>query len=123
MVAIKAAHERLNAKDLWPGLPWTWEDTLRIQDECRQKAIDSGVTEHPYLQFAAAREYEKYMSMFPRFGDRQKIMASIYPHKRTNFGVSLTEEEAQYLVDRLFGANDEVGQRILSKLQSSLEKK
>lgn len=123
MVAIKAAHERLNVKDLWPGLPWTWEDTLRIQDECLQRAIDSGVTEQPYLQFAVAREYEKYMSMFPRLANRQRIMARIYPHKRTDFGVPLTEEEAQYLVGRLFGANDEVGQRILSKLQSSLEKK
>lgn len=122
MVAIKAAHERLNMKDLWPGLPWTREDTLRIQDECRQRAIDSGVTEHPYLQFAAAREYEKYMSMFPSFGERQKIIARIYPYVPAP-KLDLTDEEKQYIIERLFGANDEVGQNILKKLQLTLSSK
>lgn len=122
MVAIKAAHERINVKDLWPGLPWTWEDTLRIQDECLQRAIASGVTEQPYLQFAAAREYEKYMSMFPRLADRQRIMARIYPYVPTP-NLDLTDEEKQYIIERLFGANDEVGQNILKKLQLTLTTK
>jgi hypothetical protein len=116
MVAIKAAHERLHDRDIWPGLPWNARDTLRIQDECRQRAIDSGVTEHPYLQFAAAREYEKYMSMFPRLGERQRIMARIYPYVSTP-KLDLTDEEKQYIIERLFGVNDEVGQNILKKLQ------
>jgi hypothetical protein len=80
MVAIKTAHQKLTAKDIWPGLPWTWEDSSRIQDECRQRAIEKGITTQPELYFAAAREYENYMGMFPRLSDRQKIMSRIYSY-------------------------------------------
>jgi hypothetical protein len=78
MVAIRAAHKKLTTKDIWPGLPWDWNDSLRIQDECRQRAIEKGITTHPELSFAAAREYENYMRMFPRLSERQKIMSRIY---------------------------------------------
>jgi hypothetical protein len=118
MVAIKAAHERLNAKDLWPGLPWSWKDTIRIQDECRQKAIDSGITEHPHLQFAAAREYERYMSMFPKYGARQKIIQNLYSNKQVKIpSDELSASELQYLVERLFGVNDKFGIELRAKLE------
>ena len=122
MVAIRAAYDRLNDKDVWPGLPWTWKDTLRIQDECRQRSIDSGITEEPRLTFAAAREYEKYMQQFPRFGERQKIMESIHATRRvpSKPKLELTEEEMRYIADRLFGANDDVGQSILHKIGLTL---
>lgn len=122
MVAIKGAYERLNDKDIWPGLPWTWKDTHRIQDECRQRAIDSGITEEPQLTFAAAREWEKYLQQFPRYGDRQKIMDRIHATRRVPAKpkLDLTKEEMLYIADRLFGANDEVGQVILKKLQLTL---
>ncbi len=122
MVSIKAAYERLNDKDIWPGLPWDWKDTLRIQDECRQRVIDSGITDPIKIQFAAAREWEKYLQSFPRYGDRQKIMARIHAtrSKPVRPKLELTEEEMRYLLDRLFGANDEVGQSILKKLQLTL---
>lgn len=117
MVSIKAAHERLNDRDIWPGLPWDWKDVLRIQDECRQRVIDSGITEEPKLSFAAAREWEKYLHSFPRFGERQQIMRRIHAtrSKPVRPKLELTEEEMQYLIDRLFGANDDVGQSILKK--------
>ena len=123
MVAIRAAYDRLNDRDIWPGLPWSWKDTLRIQDECRQRAIDSGITEEPRLTFAAAREYEKYMQQFPRFGERQKIMESIHATRRVapKPKLDLTEEEMRYIADRLFGANDDVGQNVLKKLKQVLE--
>ena len=123
MVVIKSTERPLSASDIWPGLPWKWEDSHRIEDECRQRAVDSGITKEPQLSFAAAREYEKYMRLFPRLAERQKIMSRIYPHKRTNFGIPLTEEEAQYLADRLFGANDEVGKNILRKIMLTLGSK
>lgn len=122
MVAIKAADKRLYDRDIWPGLPWTGEDTLRIKDECRQRAIDAGITEEPALYFAAAREWEKYLQSFPTYSERQKIMSRIYPivpKPKTD----LTDDEIQYLIDRLFGANDEIGQNILKKLQLTLESK
>jgi len=118
MVAIKPANERLNAKDLWPGLPWTSKDTLRIRDECRQRAIESGVTESHYLVFAEAREWKNYMSMFPRVGDRQKILAKIYPSKKPKQSIGFTDEELGYIQEKLSGVNDPLGRNILDKIES-----
>lgn len=118
MVAIKPAHVPISDKDLWPGLPWTWEDTLRIKDECRQRAIDSGITEEPYLYFAAEREWEKYLNSFPRYGDRQKIMRLV-KHRERNFGM-FTEEEWNYLLEKLVGVNDPVGQSVADKISKFL---
>jgi hypothetical protein len=50
-------------------------------------------------------------------------MTVVDPPVRTNFGINLTEEEANYLVDRLFGVNSEIGLGILSKFQESLNTK
>lgn len=120
MVATKAANQKLNAKDLWPGLPWDWKDTIRIQDECRQRAIDLGITEEPQLSFAAAREWEKYLQQYPRLSERQKILAKIYPPiKKISF--SFTEEELDYIQEKLFGSNEEVGQSILNKLSQRIK--
>jgi hypothetical protein len=120
MVSIKSTDKRLCDRDIWPGLPWNWKDTHRIQDECRRRAIETGITEEPNLSFAASREYSKYMSHFPSFGDRQKIMSKIYPMKPSKPKLDFTEEELKYLADRLFGANDELGQNILIKIQLTL---
>lgn len=119
MVAIKAAHISLNARDLWPGLPWDWKDTHRIQDECRQRAIDSGVTEEPYVSFAAAREWEKYLQSFPRLSERQKILNKIYPMvvAKRKSTLELSDEELDYLIDKLFGVNDPIGHSALEKLR------
>lgn len=116
MVAIKAAHIPLSDKDLWPGLPWTWEDTLRIQDECRQRAIDSGITEEPRLTFAAAREWEKYLNSFPKYSERQKIMKIVKPFIREPKEGLFTEEEITYLLEKMSRVNDPVGQAIVEKL-------
>lgn len=122
MVAIKSTERKLSDRDIWPGLPWDWKDTLRIQDECRQRAIDAGITEEPKLSFAAAREWEKWLRMFPSFKERQQIMDRIYPMKVSKPKPVFTEEEIDYMISRFFGANDEVGQSILKKLQLTLER-
>lgn len=122
MVAIKAAHRKLTAKDLWLGLPWTWEDTSRIQDECRQRVIDSGETNEMKIRFAAAGEWEQYIQSFPRYGEQQQILKSIYPAKKT-IGIQLSEEELQYLHDKLYGVNDPIGATIFEKIQLTLSTK
>lgn len=119
MVAIKAAHIPLSDRDLWPGLPWTWEDTLRIKDECRQRAIDSGITDPVRLVFAEGREWEKYMNSFPKYGERQRIMKIVKPMKKAP-GL-FSEEELDYLLSRLQIPNDEVGQAIVEKLRKMKE--
>lgn len=119
MVAIKAAHIPLSDRDLWPGLPWTWEDTLRIKDECRQRAIDSGITDPVRLVFAEGREWEKYMNSFPKYGERQRIMKIVKPMKKAP-GL-FSEEEWNYLLEKLSGVNDPIGQDIAEKIGKILE--
>lgn len=107
---------KLSHKDVWPGLPWTSKDILRIQDECRQRAIDSGITEEPRLTLVAAREYEKYMQQFPKYGERQKIFEKIYPHIPKKQSV-FTEEELDYLLFKLNGSNDPIGQALYERFE------
>lgn len=116
MVAIKAAHLKLHAKDLWPGLPWTWEQELEIRDMLKQELIDKGITEHPELYFAEGRSWETYMQQFPKYGERQKIVAAIYPAKTKKAPTIFTEEELDYIYERLEGSNDPVGQSVLLKI-------
>lgn len=119
MVAIKASDKRLTARDIWPGLPWESEDVTRIKNECRQKAIDSGITDELKLTFAESHEWEKYIQSFPTHSERQKILKRIYPYTSSPTS-EFTKEELQYLADRLFGANDEIGQSILEKIKGKM---
>ena len=120
MVAIKAAHIKLGDKDIWPGLPWTWEDTARIQDECRQRAIDKGAV-GMNVTFDASKEYSEYMSMFPKYGQRQKIMKMIYPPKVHKPRFYLEDDELRYLAEKLEGVNDPIGKDILDRIMLTLK--
>lgn len=120
MVAIKPAHKPLTSRDLWPDLPWEWNQELQIRDRLKKELEESGNYNDPTeLYFAEAKAWEDYLNRFPRLGDRQKIFATIYPRKKT-FGISLTEEELNYLRDRLYGSNGELGQIIFKKLELTL---
>ena len=119
MVAIKAAHIQLTMKDLWPDALWTWERVHELKDQCRQKVIDSGETDYMKILFLTEREYMNYMNTMPSYADKQRILKSIYPEKKM-YGMSLTEEEAQYLFEKLHGVNDGTGQDILTKIERML---
>lgn len=120
MVAIKSAPERLYDRDIWPGLPWRWGDELKIRDMLREELIAQGITEHPQLYFAEGRAWERYMQQFPKYSERQKIMKRLYPHVQTAWGLSLTKEEAEYLLEKLHGVNDPLGQSIKEKIKLTL---
>ncbi len=72
------------------------------------------------MYFAAAREYEAYMQQFPRYAERQQIMKRLRPMQR-NFGM-FTEEEWNYLLEKLAGVNDPVGQSVADKIAKFLNK-
>ena len=123
MVAIKPTHKPLTSRDLWPDLPWEWGQELQIRDRLKKDLIDSGNYNDPAdLYFAEAKAWEDYLNRFPRLTDRQKILATIYPRQKA-FGVPLTEEELNYLRDRLYGSNEELGQNIFKKLELTLSSK
>jgi hypothetical protein len=120
MVAIKAADKKLVPRDIWPGLPWTWKDTARIKAECYQKALDKG---HDGIaaQFKASNEWMDYLNSFPSYSQQQQIMKQIYPPAKPNPSLNLTEEELDYLLEKLHGINDPIGQDILRKIQTALK--
>ena len=60
-----------------------------------------------------------YSQPFPKWGERQKIMRRIYPPAPRVVPAMLTDEERDYLIERLAEANDEVGQGLLRKLVST----
>lgn len=123
MVAIKSTHLPLTARDLWPDLPWDWEQESEIRDRLKKELEDSGKYNDPTeLYFAEAKAWEDYLNRFPRIADRQRILAAIYPRQKS-LGISLTEEELNYLRDRLYGSNEELGQIILKKLELTLSSK
>lgn len=123
MVAIKSTHLPLTARDLWPDLPWDWEQESEIRDHLRKELEDSGRYNDPTeLYFAEAKAWNDYLNRFPRLADRQKILDTMYPRQKA-FGMSFTEEELNYLRNRLHGSNEAIGQNILKKLELTLSSK
>lgn len=123
MVAIKPAHIPLNAKDIFPDLPWEWKDELRIRDMLRQKVIAEGITTHPEQFFAEQRAWEDYLRSFPRLRERQEILKSIYPPKKPEPTCTFTKEELWYIEEKLIGANEPIGRDILNKIGLTLNSK
>lgn len=123
MVAIKSTHKPLTIRDLWPDMPWYGGQELEIRDRLKKELEDSGNYNNPTeLYFAEAKAWEEYISSFPSYKERQRILANIYPRQKS-LGISLTDEEWNYLRDRLYGSNEELGQIILKKLELTLSSK
>lgn len=115
MVAIKPAHIKLTIRDLLPGALWEWEDVNRKKDEIQEELEAAGITDPNKLHFAVASEFEKYLNSFPTYSERQKIMKRIYPVVKS-YSFKFTQEELEYLREKLHGVNDPVGQQILQKI-------
>ena len=125
MVAIKPAHVPIHAKDLWPGLPWDWNDEREIRDKIRQQLAEQGITNHIELIFAEARAWQEYMNQFPRYGEREKIVAKLNSANQSlvldQSDDMLTDEDLQYMVNKLFGVNDQYGCRLKEKMERMLK--
>jgi len=115
MVSIKRADSKLSIKDLWPDAPWTWDQMSQIKKDAHQRALDKGCS-YEEVTFSAAREYEDFMSKFPSYGERQRILRRIYP-EIVNPYFALSEEEIDYLIEKLHGANEPIGHELLQKLK------
>lgn len=112
MVALH--NRKLTAPDIWPDILWTDTDRAREESRLRAELTAQGL-EGPRLIFALARAMEDYQRPHPEWRERQAIMARLYPATKTG-AVFLTQEEIDWLTERLHGVNEEIGQSILSKL-------
>jgi hypothetical protein len=116
MVALH--NRKLTAQDIWPGGLWTWKQVADVKRQIAEQVAAEGIDDLRRV-FEESRRFEEYQRTFcsPGLGQQQQIMKRIYPEPPPQKGVWLTEEECAYLRERLFGANDEIGQAILAKLQ------
>lgn len=107
-------NRRLTGKDIWPDLLWTDTDWHRKRDEVEAQVRAEGIVA-PTLFFEISKRMSIYQRRFPSFGDRQKIMAGIYPMKK---GTGLfSEEEKEFIRFKLLGSNDPLAEVILQKIR------
>lgn len=116
MVALKTG--KLSDRDIWPDLLWTDKEWHAKRDEIAAHLRSKGLSGFE-LTFAISRAMAAYSQPFPKWGERQKIMRRIYPPAPRIAPEMLTDEERAYLIERLAGVNDEVGQGLLRKLVST----
>lgn len=116
MVALH--NRKLIAQDLWPSGLWTWKQVADVKRRIAEEVAAEGIDDMRRV-FEESRRFDEYQRTFcsPGLREQQEIMRRIYPDPPPMFGLFLTEEEREYLRDRLFGVNDEIGQAILAKLQ------
>jgi hypothetical protein len=114
MVALH--NRKLNEKDLFPGVLWTDKEWFAVKDKFFEELVAEGV-EHPALQFRLSRMMENYQQAQPSMRERQKIMARIYPPQKISESGPFTPEELEWLLARLDGVNDPVGQGVVEKLR------
>ena len=115
MVALKVG--RLHDRDIWPDILWDDRQWHAKRDEFEAELRATGLADH-HLFFAISRAMETYAQQFPKLRERQQVMARIYPPARARPVLALSDEEIAYLIERLSGANDPVGQSILEKIRN-----
>jgi hypothetical protein len=120
MVALH--NRKLTARDIWPNNIWNSSDRRRVEDEIEAQMRADGITQREWVFEFSARMQAHAKQFSPGWlGQQQKIMRGIYPPAPPSPSLNslgLTDEELQYLINRLHGANDEVGQGILAKLRA-----
>lgn len=111
MVALH--NRRLTARDIWPDILWDDKDWHRKRDEFEALLREEGFVA-PKLFFELSRMMAEYQRRFPSYGERQRLMAAIYPPKKST-GL-FTEEEKEFIRFKLLGSNDPLAEEILRKL-------
>lgn len=118
MVALH--NRKLSINDILPDNLWDDEMWSAKRNEFLSEMRKEGVPEISFV-FELSRRMQEYQSRFPSYREQQEIMRRIYPPVRSSTAnLALTEEELSYLLEKLSGVNDPIGQDILVKVQSLL---
>ncbi len=114
MVALH--NKRLSDRDLFPGVLWTDKQWHELREQYRAQLIAEGVQE-PHLQFRLSKMMEEYQRTQPSMRERQQIRKKIWPPQPARRG-PFTDEELDWLIDRLDRVNDPIGLDVLEKLRT-----
>lgn len=105
--------DRINVKKLFPGVLWTDAEWHAKRDELEAELVAKGITGHELL-FATSRAMEEYQRTQPSLRERQRILRDMRPPPEPT--TEFTDDEIDYLIERLAGVNDPTGQDVLGKL-------
>lgn len=106
-----------------PGEPFG-AATHRLKDRHRARLLAEGVPNDYRLLFAVERAYEEEMRHQLTYQQRQDLARWLglkWVARRTTETTELTDEELAYLIERLAGVNDPVGQSTLAKVTRKLK--
>lgn len=116
MVALH--NRRLTYHELFRGNLWTDEQHNDKKSELRAKLIADGC-EAPHLEFELSDAMMEYGKDLPRMRDMQEIFKRFWPAPKY-YSPHFTKEEVEYLLDKLYGVNEPIGQDVLAKLKDLL---
>lgn len=116
MVALH--NRRLTAVDIFPDNLWTEAQWHAKRDQIETEARAEGFT-GASLIFETSKRMSKYhRRVSPGLRRQQEVMRMIYPPRAALPG--FTEEELWYMLDKLFGVNDPMGQALRDKISAKL---
>lgn len=128
MVALH--NRRLTAKDIWPDNLWTDIEWNAKWAEIEAEVLAEGF-KHPESYFETSKRVAAYQrEKRPRVPEHpgwsglrasQHILRQIYPEKPPAAKVPFTNEELQYIVDKLHGVNDPFGQDLREKVERMIQ--
>jgi hypothetical protein len=84
-------------------------------DAIRKRLISEGTTDPFELHFAVVSAYDEAHKNDPTYRERSETFSAKTKH------TGLSNEEISYLIDRLEGVNDPLGQSALVKLKGMLK--
>ena len=99
------------------GVLWTHEDWHKKEAEFRAQFKAEGMSEMAII-FAVSKAMSDYVSRQPSMRQRQEYYAKIKPKTLPKIAFALTSNELEWLLTKLEGVNDPIGQDILARLKN-----
>jgi len=114
MVALH--NKKLTTQDVFLGILWTERQVIEFRRGEEIRLINEGYS-HIEAILMAAELTRKRLHAQPNLRARQNVMQSIRPVKYAH-SLSFSEEEIDWLLEKLEGVNDPIGVDILDKIRA-----
>ena len=95
---------------------FSWEGIARIRNACEKQAVDEGL-DGVQLFFRSRELFDQCLAESPTYRERQEAWKAKHLKTCSNIFLTLSNEEIEYLTERLAGVNDPIGQSIVEKIK------